>query len=91
MRQTTCLVKSHQEHDISHVTASIIGFDSGVKKTSLNLYRTELNIYSVADAPIEVQGEPNLSLRLVMLVWDSPVRLLTGHFLPLSPFKLQVL
>jgi hypothetical protein len=87
MRQTTCLVKSHQEHDISQVTASIIGFDSGVKKPVPN----GLNIYSVADAPIEVQGEPNLSLRLVMLVWDSPVRLLTGHFLPLSPFKLQVL
>ena len=37
---------------------------------------------SAADAPIEVQGDPDHRLRIVGQVWDGPVRLLTGRFLP---------
>jgi hypothetical protein len=35
-------------------------------------------MYSAADAPIDVQGDTDLSLRFVIRVWNGPVRLLTG-------------
>lgn len=50
-------------------------FDSGVRRSAPT--QNGLNV------PIEVQGDPNFSLRIDMRMCDGPVRLLTSRFLPL--------
>jgi hypothetical protein len=60
-----------------------MGFGSGVWREK-SVLSNGWNVYSAADASIEVQGDLDLSMRFIMRVWNGPVRL-TGRFLPLSP------